>query len=98
MSNKRKYLIDFYEVKIGERIGQITVQYFEGEDYLFCKFMKDKSSDFINTYNSFGFYVDKTANITKFIVSGRFTQQDALDVWDQIERELKPFASTFVLI
>lgn len=98
MENKRKYILDFYEVKIGERNGVISVQYLEAENFYFCKFLNDKHSDFINTYNSFGFYVDKTGTNTKFRVSGKFTEADALSVWDQIERENKPIETTFIMI
>lgn len=96
MENKRVYQIDLYEVKIGSRIGKITVQYFKDRNFFFCHFMNDKHSDFINTYDSFGFYVDQTGELTKFIVNGKFTQQEALSVWDQIEREEKPIESTFI--
>lgn len=90
------YMIDLYEVKIGERIGKITVQYFKGENFFFCKFLNDEHSDFVNTYNVFGFYVDKTGGNTKFVDKGRFTETDALNVWDQIERDEKPIESTFI--
>jgi len=98
MENKRVYQIDLYEVKIASRIGKITVQYFKDENFFFCKFMNDKHSDFINTYNSFGFYVDLTGELPKFNVVGRFTQEEALSVWDQIEREEKPIESTFITV
>jgi len=98
MDNIRIYQIDLYEVKIGSRIGKITVQYFKDENRFFCKFMNDKYSDFINSYESFGFIVDKTGDLTKFNTAGKFTQEDALIVWDQIEREEKPIESTFITI
>jgi len=98
MEEKRKYIIDFYEVKIGERIGGITVQYIDGEDFYFCKFHNDKQSDFINTYDSFGFYVDQSSAHTKFLVSGKFTEANALSVWDQIERESKPIETTYIML
>ncbi|MEI8006025.1 MAG: hypothetical protein WCI48_07445 [Bacteroidota bacterium] len=98
MENKRVYQIDLYEVKIGSRIGKITVQYFKDENLFFCKFMNDKYSDFINSYESFGFMVDITEVNTKFNTNGKFTQEEALNVWDQIEREGKPIKSTFITI
>jgi len=98
MENKRVYQIDLYEVKIGSRIGKITVQYFKDENFFFCKFMNDKYSDFINSYESFGFMVDKTGDSTKFITKGKFTQEEALNVWDQIERDGKPIESTSMTI
>jgi hypothetical protein len=98
MEKKRIYQIDLYEVKIGSRIGKITVQYFKDENQFFCKFMNDKYSDFINSYGSFGFMVDKTGDSTKFINNGKFTQEEALNVWDQIERERMPIESTFITI
>ncbi len=98
MENKRVYKIDFYEVKIGSRIGKITVQYFKDENRFFCAFLNDKYSDFINSYESFGFKVDKTGAFTKFSTNGKFTQEEALNVWDQIEREGKPIESTFMTI
>ena len=96
MGNKKVYQIDLYEVKIGSRIGKITVQYFKDENFFFCKFMNDKYSDFINTYNSFGFYVDLKRELPKFNVTGKFMREEALSVWDQIEREEKPIESTFI--
>ena len=98
MENKRVYLIDLYVVKIGSRIGKITVQYFKDENLFFCAFLNDKHSDFINSYGSFGFIVDKTGAFTKFIINGKFTQEEALNVWDQIERDGKPIESTFMTI
>lgn len=98
MENKRVYQIDLYEVKIGARIGKITVQYFKQENRFFCKFLNDSNSDFINSYESFGFIVDKTGNFTKLITAGTFTQEEAMSVWDQIEREEKPIESTHISI
>lgn len=98
MENRRVYQIDLYEVKIGARIGKITVQYFKDENRFFCKFMNDQYSDFINSYDSFGFYVDQTGDLTKFNVAGKFTQEEALNVWDQIERDGIPIKSTFINI
>ena len=72
MGNKGVYHIDLYEVKIGSRIGKITVQYFTDENFFFCNFMNDKYCHYINTYNSFGFYVDLTGELPKFNVSGKF--------------------------
>ncbi|GIL21860.1 MAG: hypothetical protein BroJett042_03730 [Bacteroidota bacterium] len=93
---KRIYYIDLYQVKIGSRIGQITVQYFENSNLFFCKFLNDKFSDFVNSYETFGFYVDKSSDLTKFIVNGKFTEIDALNVWDQIERDETPIESTHI--
>jgi len=98
MENKRKYQIDFYRVKICERLCEISVQYFTEEAFFFCKFINDKYSDFINSYNSFGFYVDKTGEVTKFIVNGKFTETEALNIWGQIELEQKPTGSTFIIL
>jgi hypothetical protein len=98
MGNTRVYQIDLYEVKIGNRIGKITVQYFKDDNRFFCNFMNDQYSDFINSYDSFGFYVEKVGEYTRFIVAGKFTQEEALSVWDQIEREEKPIESTFITI
>lgn len=98
MENKKVYQIDLYEVKIGARIGKITVQYFKNDNRFFCKFINDSFSDFINSYESFGFYVDKTGDFTRVITTGTFTQEEAISVWDQIEREEKPIESTYISV
>jgi hypothetical protein len=65
------------------------------QSFIFCKFLNDNQSDFVNTYNSFGFYVDLTDAPPKITTNGSFTAGEALKVWDQIENTDKPIASTF---
>ena len=98
MENKRTYITDFYQVKIGERIGTITVEYFENSELYLCKFQNDKQSDFINTYNSQGFIVDMTGTTPKIKTEGSFTFGDALKVWEQIESAERPLASRTITI
>src|SRR5882762_7461119 len=95
MKNKRIYNMDLYEVQIASRIGHITVEYFEGSNFFLCKFINDSYSDFINSYESFGFYADRTSALTKFIVNGKFDQNEAMKVWEQIERKEKPIDSKY---
>jgi hypothetical protein len=98
LEKRRVYQIDLYEVKISNRIGKITVQYLKDDNLFFCKFMNDQYSDFINSYESFGFYVDQSGDLPRIIVNGKFTHEEALSVWDQIEQEEKPIETAFLTI
>ena len=60
--------------------------------------MNDQYSDFINSYESFGFYVDQSGDLPRIIVNGKFTHEEALSVWDQIEQEEKPIETAFLTI
>ncbi len=81
----QKNKIEFYDVLIRNRCGTISVEKLINKDQLFCKFINNPQSDFVNLHKSFGFIVDISGEFTKFKVSGSFSQCDALDVWGQIE-------------
>ena len=60
--------------------------------------MNDKYSDSLTPMNHLVLSLDKTGVFTKFNTNGKFPQEEALHVWDQIEREGKPIETTFITI
>ena len=74
-----------YEVTFNKKVDEIVVEHFEESKSYFCKFPNDISNGFYESFESFGFYVDKLNLQEKYILSGKLTEEKAKDIWSQIE-------------
>ncbi|MBG7611211.1 hypothetical protein IU405_03020 [Polaribacter sp. BAL334] len=76
---------EFFNIRIVNRFAIVSKEYFEGSDTYNIRFINNKESDFINSYESFGFIVELKDDITNFKIFGTLTFLEAENIWAQIQ-------------
>ena len=85
MPTHRIYLMKLYEVTINDIKEEIIVQHMEGDEIYLCRFSKNENLGFYNIYDCFGFYVDKSNEPIKYELNGKLNEEDAKNIWTQVE-------------
>jgi hypothetical protein len=81
---RKIFRMEFYQVKISNRNATVSKEFFKGSNMYRIMFINDKESDYINSYETFGFLVEITSNETTFKLFGKLTNSLAESIWSQM--------------
>ena len=88
MTTGEKFLeLSTYQVSLKDITDEVLVYHYD-LNFHYCLFNKNKANSFYDSYGSNGFIVSIKSGIEEFNVTGKFSIEDAKEMWTQIKTQI----------